>query len=166
MAEPINQTTVIGPDTQIKGEMTFEGSAKILGKFDGKISSKGEVQIGDGAVCKATIDAGTVIVDGEISGNVTARDKVKLNSSAKITGDVTARTLIVAEGASFQGNYQVGAEAVEKAIASQAAAAGSTTTEASAVIETRTNRTPVTGGRLSSWNTNGKHETAGASSAE
>lgn len=151
MAEPITQTTVIGPDTQIKGEMTFEGSAKILGKFDGKIISKGEVQIGQGAVCKATIEAGTVIVDGEVSGNITARERVKLNTSAKVTGDMVAKTLIVAEGAAFQGQYQVGPEAIERALSTST----TTTTESASVIETRVTR-PLAGagagGRSNGWN--------------
>lgn len=151
MAEPITQTTVIGPDTQIKGEMTFEGSAKILGKFDGKIVSKGEVQIGQGAVCKATIEASTVIVDGEVAGNITARERVKLNASAKVTGDMVAKTLIVAEGAAFQGQYQVGAEAIEKALASS-----TSSTEASSVIETRVAPRPLAGAAAGSrgngWN--------------
>ncbi|MGE3106775.1 MAG: polymer-forming cytoskeletal protein [Phycisphaerales bacterium] len=147
MAESITQTTVIGPDTQIKGEMTFEGSAKILGKFDGKIISKGEVQIGQGAVCKATIEAGTVIVDGEIAGNITARERVKLNASAKVTGDMVAKSLIVAEGAAFQGQYQVGPEAIEKAL-------GTAASTDAVSVETRVNR-PLAGagtGRANGWN--------------
>ncbi len=148
MSEAINQTTVIGPDTQIKGEMTFEGSAKILGKFDGKIVSKGEVQIGQGAVCKATIEAGTVIVDGEVSGNITARERVKLNTSAKVTGDMVAKTLIVAEGAAFQGQYQVGPEAIEKALNTS-----TTSIDATTNVETRVNR-PLAGAgaRGNGWN--------------
>jgi len=169
MAEPVNQTTttVIGPDTQIKGEMSFEGSAKILGKFDGKITSKGEIQVGLGAVCKATIDAGTIIIDGEIAGDITARDRVKLNSTAKVTGDVIARTLIVAEGATFLGHYQVGTDAIEKA-----ATAAETPAAAAATVETRVNRpleksgTP-TGGRLGSWNgSNGLKPVENGTSAE
>jgi len=164
MAETANQTTIIGQDTQIKGEMSFEGSAKILGKFDGKINSKGEVQVGEGAVCKATIDSATLIVDGEIFGNVTVRERLKLNSTAKVNGDIIAKTLIVAEGATFLGQCQVGAEAVEKALA----AAGSTDS-ASVAVETRVSRPSVTnglntGGRSSGWNgSNGKnHDTTTA----
>lgn len=107
-------TTVIGPDTIIKGEMTFESAAKILGKFEGKLNAKGELQVGQGAQCKATVDAGTVIIDGEIEGNVTARERAKLNASARVIGDITAKTLIVAEGATFTGRCHVGADALER----------------------------------------------------
>lgn len=164
MAETATQTTIIGQDTQIKGEMSFEGSAKILGKFDGKITSKGEVQVGEGAICRATIDSATMIVDGEIIGDVTVRDRLKLNSTAKVNGDIIAKTLIVAEGATFLGQCQVGAEAVEKALAAAATAETS-----SVAVETRVTRATVgtgttVGNRSGGWNgSNGKnHETAPA----
>lgn len=147
MAETANQTTIIGQDTQIKGEMIFEGSAKILGKFDGKITSKGEVQVGEGAVCKATIDSATLIVDGEICGNVTVRDRLKLNATAKVNGDIIAKTLIVAEGATFLGQCQVGAEAVDKALAASPTTAATEST--SVAVETRVSRTPVATGTSS-----------------
>ncbi|NUQ52510.1 MAG: polymer-forming cytoskeletal protein, partial [Phycisphaerales bacterium] len=110
MPEPTNQTTIIGPDTTLKGELTFENSARIMGRVEGKVSSKGEVTIGDGAACKATIDAGRVLVDGVVEGNITAKEKVQLNAKARVVGDITAMTLVVSEGASFTGHCRVGAD--------------------------------------------------------
>jgi cytoskeletal protein CcmA (bactofilin family) len=133
-------TTVIGPDTIIKGEMTFDSAAKILGKFEGKLTAKGELQVGQGANCKATVDAGTIVVDGAIEGNVTARERAKLNASARVIGDITAKTLIVAEGATFTGRCQVGADAVERATQGD---------EKPLAVETRINR--PAGSRLSSF---------------
>ncbi len=115
MADAHKTTTVIGPDTHIKGEMIFESTARILGTFEGRITAKGEVQIGDGAVCKAAVEGQTVVVDGLIEGDVLARERVQLNAKARIIGDVTAATLVVAEGATFIGNVRVGAEAVKNA---------------------------------------------------
>ena len=143
MAET-STTTVIGPDTIIKGEIQFESAAKILGKFEGKLTAKGELQVGQGAQCKATVDGNVIIIDGEIEGNVTARERAKLNTSAKVIGDITAKTLIVAEGATFTGKCQVGADAVERATA------GTTTEEKALAVETRVNR-PATTSRLSSY---------------
>ncbi|MBL8761425.1 MAG: polymer-forming cytoskeletal protein [Phycisphaerae bacterium] len=114
MPEPTNQTTIIGPDTTLKGELTFENSARIMGRVEGKVSSKGEVTIGDGAACKATIDAGRVLVDGVVEGNITAKEKVQLNAKARVVGDITALTLVVSEGASFTGHCRVGADAAKR----------------------------------------------------
>ncbi len=121
MAEAKLTTTVIGPDTHIKGEMVFDSTARILGTFEGRIVAKGEVQIGEGAACKASVEGSNVIVDGVIEGDVTARDRVQLNNRARVIGDVTATTLVVAEGASFVGHCRVGGEAGGRAAAPKAA---------------------------------------------
>lgn len=105
-------TTVIGPDTKIRGEMVFDSTARVLGTFEGRIAARGEVQIGESAVCRANIEASVVIVDGLIEGDVTALERVQLNKKAKVVGDVTAGTMVVADGASFIGNCKVGEEAV------------------------------------------------------
>ncbi len=123
MAE-LTQRTVIGPDTHIKGEMSFDSTAQILGSFEGRISSKGEIQIGEGAVCKAAVEAATVTVDGLVEGDITARERVSLNASARVCGDVLAKTLVVAEGASFSGQCRVGADALEAAQAAAEQPAG------------------------------------------
>ncbi len=112
MADP-TQTTVIGADTHIKGDMTFDGTARLLGTFEGTITAKGELQIAQGATCKAAVDAAKVTVDGDVDGNVTARDRVELTAKAKMKGDVVASRLVVAEGASFVGHCTVGPEAAK-----------------------------------------------------
>lgn len=112
MTDQQPQITVIGPDTRIKGEMSFESTARILGRFEGSITSGGELQIGSTAECAATLEAETIIVEGRVDGNIAARERLQLNSSARIEGDIVAEKLIVAEGASFSGRCRVGPEAV------------------------------------------------------
>ncbi|MBL8885988.1 MAG: polymer-forming cytoskeletal protein [Phycisphaerales bacterium] len=107
------QVTIIGKDAKIKGELSFENSAKILGGFEGKISAKGEVIIGETANCRATVEAGTVIVDGPIEGDIIARDRIQLSPKAKVKGDIIAASLTVSEGASFVGHCKVGPEAIK-----------------------------------------------------
>jgi len=111
MAESTNHTTVIGPDTHIKGDMTFDGTAKILGSFEGSISAKGELQIAESARCKAAVEAGKVLVDGSVEGNLTARERVELTAKARVKGDLVTTRLVVAEGASFVGHCTVGPDA-------------------------------------------------------
>lgn len=112
---PAATTTVIGPDTHIKGEMVFDSSARILGTFEGRITAKGEVEIGEGAACKASIEATTVIVDGVVEGDITAIERAQLNVKARVVGDIVATTLVVAEGAGFIGHCRVGADALKNA---------------------------------------------------
>lgn len=108
MAQANSEMTVIGRDTRIKGEMYFESGARILGTFEGKISSAGEVQVGAGANCQAAIEASRVTVDGNITGDISASELLTLNADAHIQGDITAGKLIVSEGATFVGHCRVG----------------------------------------------------------
>ena len=105
------EMTVIGADTSIKGEMFFEKSARILGNFEGKIIAKGEVHIGNGANCNAAVEAEQIIVDGSVQGPLFARDRLTLTANAQVQGDLTAGTLVVAQGASFVGHCNVGPHA-------------------------------------------------------
>jgi cytoskeletal protein CcmA (bactofilin family) len=109
----ISHTTVIGPDTHIKGDMTFDSTARLLGSFEGRIAAKGELQITDSAVCKAAVEASKVTIDGQVEGNVTARDRVELNAKARMKGDLIASKLVVADGASFNGHVTVGPDAAK-----------------------------------------------------
>jgi len=113
MADIATQSTVIGADTHIKGDMTFDSTARLLGTFEGKIASKGELQVAAGATCRAAVEAGKVTIDGEVEGNVSARERVELTSKAKVKGDMVASRLVVAEGAAFVGHLTVGPDAAK-----------------------------------------------------
>src|SRR4051794_28071371 len=89
MAES-NETTIIAADTHIKGEMTFDKAARIMGQFEGKITAKGQLQVADTAVCRAEISAADVVVDGAVEGNMTAGSRVQVNAKARIRGDIVA----------------------------------------------------------------------------
>ncbi len=106
-----SEITVIGADTHIKGEMTFGSTARVLGTFEGAITAKGEIQIAEGATCRASINAARVSIDGVVEGDVTAHEKLTLNQKARMKGDLVAPTLVVAEGAQFSGHVSVGADA-------------------------------------------------------
>ncbi len=107
MAET-GDTTIVGSDSHFKGELTFERTARINGKFDGKITGKGELQVSQNAQCKADVDAAGVQVDGLVEGNLNAKDTVKLNGSGVVRGDITAAKMVMSEGASFHGMCAVG----------------------------------------------------------
>lgn len=113
--EPTAQTTIIGSDTHIKGDMTFDSTARVLGTFEGNITAKGELQVAEGATCKASVEAGKIVVDGLVEGNITARERVELNAKARIRGDVVAARLVVADGASVSGRVLIGPDAAKGA---------------------------------------------------
>lgn len=103
-----NQSTVIGADSYLKGELTFEKSARIDGKFDGQITGKGELQVGKNAKCKSDIEAHSVQIDGSVEGNIKAEDAVRIDSAGEIRGDITANKLVITEGAKLFGQVAIG----------------------------------------------------------
>ena len=110
MAES-GETTVVGADSHFKGELNFEKTAKIIGKFEGQITGKGELQVVNNATCKADVESAIANIDGTIEGNVTANDTVRLNANGTVRGDITAAKMVMAEGASFYGTCAVGPDA-------------------------------------------------------
>ncbi|GJM20879.1 MAG: hypothetical protein DHS20C15_07940 [Planctomycetota bacterium] len=115
MADSGNEPTVIGADTHIKGEMSFSKTVRLVGTFEGSVHGEGELQVSKGAACKADVDSKAVVVDGIVEGNLIASEKVQLNASGVVRGDIVAGKMVMAEGASFFGQCAVGPEAVKAA---------------------------------------------------
>ena len=100
--------TIIGADANFKGELTFESAAKLLGKFEGSINSKGRIHVADGSKCTATVKAKEISVEGQIDGNVEAMDRVEIKPKGSIIGDITAARMVMADGASIDGHCRIG----------------------------------------------------------
>ena len=111
---PVEFPTVIGADAVFKGELSFEKGVRVDGRIEGKISTKGHLAVSQGGHLQADVDAGSIIVEGDVKGNLTAGDRVELRKSARLKGDVTASKLLVAEGAAFVGHCTIGPD-VQKA---------------------------------------------------
>jgi len=124
MAESSEQT-VIAADTKIKGEMTFDKSARILGQFEGKINAKGKLHVADSGRCNAEVVAENLQVDGAIQGDVKISQLIQLNAKSRVAGDIVADKLVASEGASIFGHVAVGDAA--KAVKPSSAGASSAT---------------------------------------
>ena len=128
--------TIIGAGTRIKGEVAFDRSARILGTFEGTITSAAQVHVGDSAEITGTVHADTIIVDGIVNGDLIALSRLELAANARVSGDITAGNLVVAEGASFEGHCRVGAVATGQAAdRSTHAAAAEPATQPAAQLE-------------------------------
>ena len=116
MAEAVNPQdfgTTIGPDASFKGEMSFEKGMRLQGRFEGKINTPGRLQVAKEAKMQADVEAGAIIVEGEVHGNLTANDRVELKNTARYEGDLRASKLVVDEGAVFSGHVSVGPDSVK-----------------------------------------------------
>ena len=101
-------TTILGADAKFKGDLSFDSAAKLLGSFEGAIKAKGKIFIADGSNCKASVSATEVAVEGHIQGDVQATERVEILPSGRITGDIIAARMSMADGASIDGHVQIG----------------------------------------------------------
>ena len=112
MAEISNDTaTVLGPDANFKGELTFEKGMRLQGRFEGKITTPGKVVVSKEAKMQADVEAGAIVIEGEVRGNLNIGDRIELKQTARYEGDLKAAKLLVDEGAIFSGHVTVGPEA-------------------------------------------------------
>ena len=118
--------TVIGPDAQFKGELSFQGGVRIDGKFEGSITTSGKVFVSKSGQLKAEVKASSVALEGRLEGNLVAQDRVELRATGQMHGDVKASKLLVVEGATFIGRCEVGPDVKSSAAAPASASAPAT----------------------------------------
>lgn len=106
--------TFLGRGVDFKGVVNFDGTVRIDGRLDGEIHTKGTLIVGEHAVIKGIITAGTLISGGKIRGNVTALEKVQLLKPGILVGDVHTPSISIEDGAHFHGACDMGAEKWEE----------------------------------------------------
>src|SRR6266498_4387968 len=111
---------LLGRGSEFEGKLTFEGTVRIDGKFTGTIITNDVLVVGEGAKVSAEITCGTIIVHGEISGNVRAKNAVELHHPAKMRGNIEAPSLMIEKGVIFEGQCKM--EGIEKAAQKPASA--------------------------------------------
>ena len=98
----------IGKSVVIKGELNGSEDLTIEGHVEGTIQLKENVlTIGANGRIKAQVFAKSVIVLGEVTGNVTASDKVDIRDNGSVDGDIIAPRVAIAEGAHFRGSVDM-----------------------------------------------------------
>ena len=94
----------IGKSVFIKGELSGSEDLTIEGNVEGRIELKeNTLTIGPNGKIRAEVFAKQVIVLGEVTGNVTATEKVDIRDNGSVDGDVTSPRVAIAEGAHFRG---------------------------------------------------------------
>jgi cytoskeletal protein CcmA (bactofilin family) len=92
---------------ELKGTLKFTGELTFDGKLEGDINSEGTLNLGDNAVVKGTIDVGSVVVRGKITGNVVAKEKIDIKAKTELFGDIKSAKLVIEEGVTFVGRSEV-----------------------------------------------------------
>ncbi len=107
--EPVVEEKVIEIGAQMDGALSFGDpvNLKIMGRFSGKLDTRGTLTIGPNAFVDANIQGDNIIIAGKVKGNVSAKKMLVLMPTAVLTGDVATPKLNIVEGAIFQGRCQM-----------------------------------------------------------
>ena len=100
--------SVIAAELTIEGKIEGAGHVRIAGRFKGDIHVEGNLTIEQGAHLAGELRADTIIISGELQGNIQAASHVELMESGTITGDVKAGSLTVAKGSRMRGKAEFG----------------------------------------------------------
>ena len=101
-------TTFVGTNITFEGTLTGSDPVLLEGTVRGQINLGGDLRVGAKARVEATVHAKTVVIEGKILGDISADDRVELVASANVEGNLKAPKIIVAEGAKFRGNVDMG----------------------------------------------------------
>ncbi len=112
-----NIVGMLGKGTEFDGKLIFEGTVRIDGKFKGEVFTKGVLVIGESATMHAEVEADTIIISGEVHGNLMASNRIEIRSPGKLYGNIKTATLIVEEGVMFEGSCQMSEKEKKVAIA-------------------------------------------------
>ena len=93
----------MGEDTVFNGSLTFDGTVRIDGKFEGEVTTEDTLIVGETGHLMAKISAGTVICMGRVEGTVMASKKVEIHSTSKVVGNVKSPALYIELGGVLDG---------------------------------------------------------------
>ena len=96
-------SALLDKGSSFEGNLTFEGTVRIGGKFRGEIYTKDTLVVDPGALVEAQIEADMVIISGTVKGNVFAKKRVIMHPPAVLKGTVTTPSLRIDEGVVFEG---------------------------------------------------------------
>jgi cytoskeletal protein CcmA (bactofilin family) len=94
--------------SSFKGELEFDDTMRIDGRFNGKIISKNELIVGESAHIEGDIHVGRIAISGTVVGKIVADQRVEIHRNGKVYSDIDTPALIIEDGAIFQGNCVMG----------------------------------------------------------
>lgn len=102
--------SVIAPEITIEGKIEGTGYVRLAGRFKGDVHVQGNLSIEPGAKLTGGVRASTVMIGGELEGNISEATRVELLDTGVLNGDLKAGSLTVAAGSRMRGRVEFGWE--------------------------------------------------------
>jgi cytoskeletal protein CcmA (bactofilin family) len=111
LARDIKEGTLsgfVGGGTDVTGEANFKAMMRVDGHFSGRItSSSGTLIVGNNGVVDANIEVAVAVIHGSINGDIIATQRLELGRAAKVNGNIQTPSLIIEQGAIFEGSCKM-----------------------------------------------------------
>jgi cytoskeletal protein CcmA (bactofilin family) len=99
-----------GQNSLFEGKMTSEGIFRLDGKVEGEIFHGGTLIIGETAIIKGKVQVKALILNGTLEGEVTAKERVQIDSRGKLYGTIFTPIFVIEDGGIFEGNCRMRAK--------------------------------------------------------
>ena len=101
-------TSIIGPNLTIKGDISGREDLIVQGKVQGNVHLKNyNITVEEKGIITADIWIKNIIIKGSVNGNIQASGKVLIESNGQMTGDISASRISIMEGAQFKGSVKI-----------------------------------------------------------
>ena len=100
--------TIIAPSVKVEGDLVSQGNVLIEGIVEGSLRTERDLRVGERARISADVSATNATVAGEVRGNIVIAEKLELEPTARIFGDVKTKIFIVSNGAMVNGKIVMG----------------------------------------------------------
>jgi len=97
----------LGKNTEFDGKLSFTGTVRVDGRFEGAIFGDGTLIVGDSAAIQADVRVSLLIISGEIRGSLFASERIEIRSPGKVFGNIQSPTIVMEEGVVFDGQCRM-----------------------------------------------------------
>jgi cytoskeletal protein CcmA (bactofilin family) len=112
---------LLGRGARFEGKLTFEGTIRLDARFIGSIVTNDVLVVGEAARIDADVNCGTIVVHGEVNGNIKAKTAVEIHHTGKVRGDLETPSLVIDRGALFHGASKMDPNSAKAALLKAAA---------------------------------------------
>jgi cytoskeletal protein CcmA (bactofilin family) len=121
--KPSDLNGFLDTGSHVHGELRFDASFRVDGKFTGSVSSEGDLIVGEGGEVEGELSVGQIFVSGTVRGSVRASKRIQISPSGKVYAEIDTPSLVIEDGAFFEGQCSMRRDEVRAAIGPKLVAA-------------------------------------------
>lgn len=121
--KPSDLNGFLDTGSHVHGELRFDTSFRVDGKFTGTVASDGDLIVGEGGEVEGDLSVGQIFVSGTVRGSVRAAKRIQISPSGKVYAEIDTPSLVIEDGAFFEGHCSMNREGTVRATGPQRVAA-------------------------------------------